>query len=106
MLTRPVTPPQEAVPLEPAPEYAHLALGPAEGQVSLYGLLMVCLRPAADGIFDLVLELIGDEDAMKPRIVRRIDVAELDNLIAVPDARLDSVPPPEVDLSTESASGV
>ncbi|KAH9857568.1 hypothetical protein C2E23DRAFT_804835 [Lenzites betulinus] len=95
----------EATSLEPAPEYAHLALGSAEGRVSLYGLLMVCLRPAADGIFDLVLELIGDEDAMKPRIVRRIDVAELDNLIAVPDVRLDSVPPPEAGPSIEGVSG-
>ncbi|KAI0648357.1 hypothetical protein C8Q79DRAFT_1008688 [Trametes meyenii] len=41
--------------LEPAPEFAHLALGPAEGRISLYGLRMISILAAADGMFDLLL---------------------------------------------------
>ncbi|KAI0628722.1 hypothetical protein C8Q77DRAFT_1033564, partial [Trametes polyzona] len=58
-----------AISLEPAPAFAHLALGPSEGRISLYGLRVQGIRPAADGIFDLVLELNVDEEGAPPRIV-------------------------------------
>ncbi|KAI0781425.1 hypothetical protein BD413DRAFT_608572 [Trametes elegans] len=42
--------------LEPAPECAHLALGPGEGRISLYALRMMGIRATPDGVFDMLLK--------------------------------------------------
>ncbi|RPD59264.1 hypothetical protein L226DRAFT_441575, partial [Lentinus tigrinus ALCF2SS1-7] len=43
--------------MEPHPAFEHLALGSGEGRISLYGLRMMGIRAAENGIFDLQLEL-------------------------------------------------
>ncbi|KAI0668439.1 hypothetical protein C8Q78DRAFT_1081304 [Trametes maxima] len=48
--------------LEPAPEFTHLALGPAEGRISLYGLRMIGILAAPDGTFDMLLEVDTPND--------------------------------------------
>ncbi|KAI0831667.1 hypothetical protein BC628DRAFT_540663 [Trametes gibbosa] len=93
----------EATALEPAPEYAHLALGPGEGRVSLYGLLMVGLRPAPDGVFDIVLELNSASADMKPRVVHRISAADLDALLPA-ESRPSSPAPLEVEAAGPSSA--
>ncbi|KAL1947269.1 hypothetical protein VTO73DRAFT_14230 [Trametes versicolor] len=56
----------EVTKLEPAPAFAHLALGPAEGCISLYELRLMYLRPAPDGVFDIVLELDTEDESAPP----------------------------------------
>ncbi|KAI9059722.1 hypothetical protein FKP32DRAFT_1595996 [Trametes sanguinea] len=48
--------------LEPAPEFAHLALGAKDGRLSIYALRMLGIRLAPDGIFDMLLELEDDDN--------------------------------------------
>ena len=47
--------------MEPHPAFEHLAFGSGEGRVSLYGLRMMALRAAENGIYDLQLELDTSE---------------------------------------------
>ena len=49
--------------MEPHPAFAHLALGPGEGKISLYALRLMGIRAGAGGCFDLQVEL----DTVQPR---------------------------------------
>ena len=52
---------QEVSAMEPHPAFAHLALGPSEGRLSLYALRMKGIRAVSQGLYDLELELDGTQ---------------------------------------------
>ncbi|OSD02037.1 hypothetical protein PYCCODRAFT_1459264 [Trametes coccinea BRFM310] len=71
--------------LEPAPEFAHLALGAKEGRLSIYALRMLGIRLAPDGIFDMLLELedVGqDHPSRSTALVQPVFTADVQNLVS------------------------
>ncbi|KAI8999080.1 hypothetical protein BD414DRAFT_476932 [Trametes punicea] len=92
--------------LEPAPAFSHLALGPAEGRLSLYALRMMGIRLASDGVFDMMLELDhGDEEHDQPLLTQRVSIADMDNLISFNSPKQSAAEFVEGSSSASAAAG-
>ena len=87
------TRPQEVSNMEPHPAFAHLALGPGEGKVSLYALRLMGIRAGMGGCFDLDVEL----DTVQPK-------ASSDDEAAADGAITPASPAPADDISSTSTS--